>query len=74
MDAINKFFYEIFKANKKFAEEKWGEWQVYLSENLKADVEKKYPDGFKDFLVEALDIEIKNNAPKKNGKTDLGKA
>lgn len=68
MDSINKFFHEIFKANKQFALERWDEWQAYVGETLKADVEKKYPDGFKDFLVEKLEEEIIKNAPKKNGK------
>ena len=58
MDAINKFFVEVHKANKKFVLEAWDEWQVYVSETLKADVEKKYPDGFKDFVVEKFDEEI----------------
>lgn len=58
MDAINKFFVEVHKANKKFVIEAWDEWQVYIGETLKADVEKKYPDGFKDFVVEKFDEEI----------------
>lgn len=64
MEAVNRFFYEIHKANKQFALEQWDKWQEYLSETLKADVEKKYPDGFKDFLVEAFDRVIKENKPK----------
>lgn len=58
MQAINKFFVEIHKANKKFALDAWQDWQDYLKDTLKADVEKKYPDGFKDFLVEKFENEI----------------
>jgi len=58
MQAINKFFVEIHKANKKFVLDAWEDWQVYLNETLKADVEKKYPDGFKDFVVEKFESEI----------------
>lgn len=58
MDAINKFFVEIHKANKQFVLEAWEDWQTYVGETLKADVEKQYPDGFKDFLVEKLDNEV----------------
>lgn len=62
---IDKFFHEIHKANKKFILEVFEEWQVYQTETLKATVEATYPEGFKDFLVEKLDDEIKKNAPKK---------
>lgn len=65
ISSIDKFFYEIFKAHKKYVLEAWEKWEDYNSETLKADVENKYPNGFKDFLVEALDAEIKNNTPKK---------
>ena len=58
MDAINKFFVEIHKANKQFALEAWDKWNNYIADTLKADVEKKYPDGFKDFLMERFDAEI----------------
>lgn len=58
---IDKFFVEIFKANKVYIVEKWQDWQKYSDETLKADVEKAYPDGFKDFLVEALERDIKTN-------------
>lgn len=64
MEAINKFFTEVFKANKQFALEAWADWQKYNEETLKADVEKKYPDGYKDFLVERLENEIKINSKK----------
>lgn len=60
----DKFFLEIFKANKQFVLEAWEEWQKYVEETLKADVEKSYPDGFKDFLVERLENEIVKNTPK----------
>lgn len=59
--SIDKFYTEIFKANRKYVLEAWEEWQVYVAETLKAEVEKKYPDGFKDFLVEKLDADIKSN-------------
>lgn len=58
MDAINKFFVEVHKANKQFVIEAWEQWQAYISETLKADVEKQYPDGFKDFVVEKFEEEI----------------
>lgn len=58
MQAINKFFVEIHKANKKFVLDAWEDWQVYLNETLKAEVETKYPDGFKDFVVEKFENEI----------------
>jgi len=58
MDAINKFFVAIHKANKQFVMEAWDKWQVYIEEVLKAEVDAKYPDGFKDFLSEKLDEEI----------------
>jgi len=61
MTAIDKFFQQIFKANKKFVEDRWAEWQAVIQETLKADLEKKYPDGFKDFLVEKIEIEIENS-------------
>lgn len=57
---IDKFFTEIFKANKVYVLEAWDAWQVYVAETLKADVEKTYPDGFKDFLVEKLERDIKS--------------
>lgn len=62
---IDKFFLEIFKANKLFVLEAWEDWQTYITDTLKADVEKTYPDGFKDFLIEKLEEEIKKNTPKK---------
>ena len=61
---IDKFFLEIFKANKLFVLEAWEAWQGYISDTLKADVERSYPDGFKDFLVQRLEEEIKKNTPK----------
>lgn len=58
MQAIDKFFVEIHKANKQFVLEAWEAWQGYVSETLKAEVEKRYPDGFKDFVVEKFENEI----------------
>lgn len=57
---IDKFFTEIFKANKVYVLETWEKWQKYLDETLKADVEKAYPDGFKDYLVGRLNEDIKS--------------
>lgn len=58
MDAINKFFLEVHKANKQFVVEAWEDWQTYINETLKADVERLYPDGFKDFLIGRIELEI----------------
>lgn len=58
MKAINQFFIEIHKANKRFTLEAWDAWKVYTDETLKSEVEEKYPDGFKDFLVEKFEAEI----------------
>lgn len=58
MQAINKFFVEIHKANKQLVNEAWQDWQDYVADTLKADVEKAYPNGFKDYLMERLDNEI----------------
>lgn len=65
ISSIDAFFYEIFKAHKKYVLDIWEKWEAYTAETLKAEVEKQYPNGFKDFLVEKLDAEIKNNTPKK---------
>lgn len=59
--SIDKFYTEIFKANKAYVLEAWEDWNTYVSETLKAEVEKQYPDGFKDFLVEKLERDIKTN-------------
>lgn len=64
ISSIDRFFLEIFKANKQFVAETWEKWQDYTAETLKADVEKSYPDGFKDFLIEKIEEEIKKNSPK----------
>lgn len=53
-----KFFLDIYKANKLFVLERWEKWQELVRETLKADVDKVYPDGFIDFLVEQFDAEI----------------
>lgn len=58
MQAVNKFFVEIHKANKKFVIEAWADWEEYVNETLKSEVEKKYPDGFKDFILEKFEHEI----------------
>lgn len=50
--SIDKFYTEIFKANKAYVLEAWEDWNTYVSE---------YPDGFKDFLVEKLERDIKTN-------------
>jgi len=31
MDAINKFFVEIHKANKQFVLEAWEDWQAHIN-------------------------------------------
>lgn len=66
-DNFAEFMGRIFKANKEFVLEKWEDWQGYIGDTLKAEVEKAYPDGFKTFLVEKLDAEIKKHS-KKNGR------
>lgn len=59
--SIDKFYTAVFQANKEYVKEAWREWQKYLADTLKAEVEKRYPDGFKDFLIEKLDADIKTN-------------
>lgn len=61
ISSIDKFYTEVFKANKLYVQEAWEEWQKYTEETLKADVEAAYPDGFKDFLVAKLERDIKTN-------------
>lgn len=65
MDNLKKFLLQVFKAHKEFVSENWEKWQVYVADTLKADVEKNYPDGFKTFLVERLDEEIKTHSKTK---------
>lgn len=55
---LSNFKIEVHKANIQFIVELWADWKVYIGETLKADVEKKYPDGFKDFLIEKIEEEI----------------
>ncbi len=57
---IDKFFLEVFKTNRVYVLEQWEKWQSFVNETLKADVDKAYPQGFKDFLVEQMDTEIKS--------------
>lgn len=68
MNHFNEFMARIFTGNKEFVIEKWGEWQALTADTLKADVEEQYPDGFKSFLVEKLNEEIKKNTPAKKKK------
>lgn len=62
------FMARVHTGNKEFVLEKWDEWQTFTAETLKADVEEQYPDGFKSFLVEKLDEEIKKHTPAKKKK------
>ena len=58
----------VFTGNKEFVLEKWSEWNEYNAATLKAEVEEQYPEGFKSFLVEKLDEEIKKHTPEKKKK------
>lgn len=66
-DNFTEFMGQIFRANKEYVLEKWVEWEKYLADTLKATVEEAYPEGFKSFLVERLDADIKKHSSK-NGK------
>lgn len=64
----NQFIEHVLKAHKKVVEDAWEKWQEAMGEDIKlldagkeSELEKKYPSGFKDFLLEFLDGMIKEN-------------
>lgn len=59
---FNELMVRIHTANMQYIIECWEEWNLYISETLKAKVEENYPQGFKSFLVEKIDKEIKKNS------------
>lgn len=62
-----EFIEKVLKAHKQVASDAWAKWQEMVEEDKKrADslLMKKYPDGFKDFLMEFLDILIDENEGK----------
>jgi len=64
----NQFVEQVLKAHKKVVDDAWEKWQEAMGEDIKlldagkeSELEKKYPNGFKDFLLEFLDVLIKEN-------------
>ena len=62
-----EFVEHVLKAHKTVVTDAWDKWDEMIREEVepkkgkKRPSETKYPDGFKDFLMEFLDDLIKDN-------------